>query len=104
MIIDAGRVMLFWFTAIAFHVFHAAVVIRVQGRSVDEILEGGAFCCDGVMLVYHVIEGADLVDVSGEAGLGLMQFREGTGFQGKGGYAFEGEAGVDGLEVCGHRT
>jgi len=72
MITSILTVLFFWFTVIASHVYvHAAVVMRVQGLSVDEIPEGGAFRCDGVVLVNHVLEGADLVGV---AGLGLMQF------------------------------
>ncbi|OAX31945.1 hypothetical protein K503DRAFT_777152 [Rhizopogon vinicolor AM-OR11-026] len=70
----------------------AAVVMRAQGQRVNEIPKGSAFHCDGVVLIYHDLKGADLGNVAGEANLGLMQFclcivqRA----QEKWGYVFEG--------------
>ena len=90
--IDAGRVMFFRFTAIASHVYvHVAVVMRAQGRRIDEIPEGGACGCNVVVLVYDILQGEDLVNVASDAALGsvCVQFRERRGFQGKEGYVFE---------------
>jgi len=70
----------------------------------NEIPKGSTFHCDGVMLIYHVLEGAELGNVAGEARWDLMQFclcivqRA----QGKWGYVCEDGANV--FEACCHRT
>ena len=62
----------------------------------NPIPTASAFHCDGIVLIHHVLEGADLGNVAGEAALGPLQFHSCRvqRAQGKRGYIFEDGADI----------